>query len=73
MQAIEKASLLIDRLISPSEAAWLIYPKEIHIDLEKKEQFPPKDALRLPHNSEEEEPPLPLIEPKRKKVQMVNN
>ena len=35
MQAIEKASLLIDRLISPSKTAWLIYPKEIHIDLER--------------------------------------
>ena len=35
MQAIEKASLLIDRLISPSKTAWLIYPKDIHLDLEK--------------------------------------
>ena len=35
MQAIEKASFLIERLISPSKTAWLIYPKEIHIDLER--------------------------------------
>lgn len=36
MQAIEKGSLLIDRLISPSKTAWLIYPKEIHLDLKNK-------------------------------------
>ena len=36
LKAIENSSSLIDRLISPSKTAWLIYPKEIHIDLSHK-------------------------------------
>ncbi len=36
LKAIENSSSLIDRLISPSKTAWLIYPKEIHIDLSRK-------------------------------------
>ena len=34
LKALEKESLLIERLISPSKAAWLIYPKEVNEDLE---------------------------------------
>ncbi len=33
LKALEKESLLIERLISPSETTWLIYPKEIHNSL----------------------------------------
>ncbi len=36
LKALEKESLLIERLISPSKTAWLIYPKEIDKLLQNK-------------------------------------
>ncbi|AAP99411.1 MULTISPECIES: HD domain-containing protein [Prochlorococcus] len=36
LKALEKESLLIERLISPSKNTWLIYPKEINSSLKKK-------------------------------------
>ncbi|KGG16594.1 MULTISPECIES: HD domain-containing protein [unclassified Prochlorococcus] len=36
LKALEKESFLIDRLISPSKTAWLIYPKGIESELKKK-------------------------------------
>ncbi|WP_269622400.1 HD domain-containing protein [Prochlorococcus marinus] len=35
LNAIEQKSLLIEKLISPSNNAWLIYPKSIHSKVEK--------------------------------------
>ena len=39
LQALEKASPLVERLIQPNQSSWLIYPKEIEgelkIDIEK--------------------------------------
>ena len=33
LQALERVSPLVDRLIQPNQASWLIYPKEIEIEL----------------------------------------
>ena len=35
LQALEKVSPLVERLIEPNESSWLIYPKEIEIELKK--------------------------------------
>ncbi len=35
LQALEKASPLVDRLIEPDQSSWLIYPKEIENELKK--------------------------------------
>ncbi len=35
LKALEKASPLVESLIAPAGAAWLIYPKEIHHELKK--------------------------------------
>jgi len=33
LQALEKVSPLVERLIEPNQSSWLIYPKEIEIEL----------------------------------------
>ena len=43
LRAIEKASPLINSLITRADSAWLIFPKEIDVDLQNKlikEQIP---------------------------------
>ena len=35
LQALEKASPLVERLIEPTQSSWLIYPKEIEYELTK--------------------------------------
>ena len=33
LQALERVSPLVDRLIQPNQSSWLIYPKEIEREL----------------------------------------
>ena len=33
LQALEEVSPLVERLIEPNQSSWLIYPKEIEIEL----------------------------------------
>tara|TARA_B100000214_G_scaffold345760_1_gene295885 strand:- start:97 stop:681 length:585 start_codon:yes stop_codon:yes gene_type:complete len=35
LQALEEVSPLVERLIEPNQSSWLIYPKEIEIELRK--------------------------------------
>ena len=35
LQALEKVSPLVERLIEPNQSSWLIYPKEIENELKK--------------------------------------
>jgi len=39
LEALEKASPLVDRLIEPNQSSWLIYPKEIEHELKKEIDF----------------------------------
>ncbi len=43
LQAIEKVSKLVEQLIKPEGASWLIHPKEIHLKLKKKISTMPKE------------------------------
>ena len=45
LQALERVSPLVDRLIQPNQASWLIYPKEIEIELKIE-----IEKLKMKHN-----------------------
>ncbi len=45
LQALEKVSPLVDRLIEPNQSSWLIYPKEIESELKKEIK-----KLKMKHN-----------------------
>ena len=45
LQALEKVSPLVERLIQPNQSSWLIYPKEIEIELKKE-----IENLKIKHN-----------------------
>ena len=45
LQALEKASPLVERLIEPNQSSWLIYPKEIESDLKIE-----IEKLKIKHN-----------------------
>ena len=45
LQALEKVSPLVERLIQPNQSSWLIYPKEIEIELKIE-----IEKLKMKHN-----------------------
>ena len=45
LQALEKVSPLVERLIEPNQSSWLIYPKEIEIELKIE-----IEKLKMKHN-----------------------
>ena len=45
LQALEKVSPLVERLIEPNQSSWLIYPKEIETELKKE-----IENLKIKHN-----------------------
>ena len=45
LQALEEASPLVERLIQANQSSWLIYPKEIEIELKKE-----IENLKIKHN-----------------------
>ena len=46
LQALEKVSPLVERLIEPNQSSWLIYPKEIETELKTE-----IENLKIKHNS----------------------
>ena len=67
LQALERVSTLVDRLIQPNQTSWLIYPKEIEIILNTIQGIKESAIIGVKHSDLGEVPIAILVVDSKKK------